>query len=132
VSEENVELVRRVVAAWSDGGVEAILPFLPEDVVWYPFPEWIEDTEYHGHDGVRRVTSVWTDNFDEYAIGVNEIRDLGDRILMLGEQSGRLKGSGAPIRQEMGWVVSDFRDGMAGVARFFLSWREAIDSAEGA
>jgi hypothetical protein len=31
----------------------------------------------------------------------------------------------------MGWVVSDFRDGVAGEARFFLSAREAIDCAEG-
>ena len=37
MSQEHVELVRRAGDAWNSGGIEALLEFYPEDVVWYPF-----------------------------------------------------------------------------------------------
>jgi hypothetical protein len=32
MSEENVEIVRKLVPAWNAGGVDALLRFCPEDV----------------------------------------------------------------------------------------------------
>jgi ketosteroid isomerase-like protein len=129
MSEENVEVARRVAEAHNAGGVEAMLPFLAEDVLWHPFPEWIEESEYRGHEGVRKLMSIFTDNFDDYAISVKEIKPVGDRVVVLAEQLGRIKGSGAPVRQPMGCVVSNFRGGQIGETHFFLSWREALEAA---
>ncbi len=54
MSQENVEVVRKAVDAWNSGGVEAVLAFYPEDVVWYPFPDAPENASgFHGHDGIR-------------------------------------------------------------------------------
>ena len=130
MSQENVEIVRKVVAAWNTGGLESILPLCPEDVVWHPFPEWPDGAEPRtGHDGVRELMNAWTDNFDEYTVDVQEVRDLGDRALVLGAMAGRIKGSGVPIRQPLGWVASDFRNGQIGEAHFFLTWKEALEAA---
>ena len=38
MSQEGVEIVGKVIAAWNTGGIDAMLSFVPEDVVWYPFP----------------------------------------------------------------------------------------------
>jgi ketosteroid isomerase-like protein len=129
MSRENVELVRFAFEEFAQGGVERMLAFFPEDGVMYPYPEWVEASEYRGEDGMRAITSVWTDNFDDYAIAPEEIRDLGDCVLVLGEQTGRIKGSGVPIRQPIGMVLSDFRDGKIGEGRFFLTWKQALEAA---
>jgi ketosteroid isomerase-like protein len=130
MSEENVEIARRAVAAWNDGGVDAVLRFCPEDVAWHPFPEWPDGPGSRtGHDGVRELLDAWTDNFDEWAPAVTEVRDLGDRVLVFGEMAARIKGSGVPIRQPLSWVCWDFRDGQIGEMRFFLNWDEALEAA---
>jgi ketosteroid isomerase-like protein len=126
MSQENVEIVRRAFDAFSVGGIEALLPFYPPDVVWYSVAEWLEDPIYRGHDGTRRLTATWTDNFDDWAWEVHEIRAVGTRVVALAEMTGRTKDSGVPIHQPIGIVSSDFRDGMIGQVRFFTSWPEAL------
>ncbi len=53
MSQENVEVVKRAYDALSAGGIEASLAYFRPDVVAYPFPEWVEASEYRGHDGQR-------------------------------------------------------------------------------
>ena len=48
--------------------------------------------------------------------------------MILGETAGRIKDSGVPIRQPLGVVYSDFRDGRIGKSRNFLTWRQALDA----
>ncbi len=107
-----------------------MLPFLPEDVVWYPFPEWPDGAEArNGHDGVRELMDAWTDSFDEWTTVAHEIRDLGDHVLVLGEIAGRAKGTGVPIRQPLGYVCSDFRGTQIGEIHFFLTLDETLEAA---
>jgi ketosteroid isomerase-like protein len=130
MSQENVEFMRKAVEAWNSEGVEAILPLYPEDVVWYPFPEAPGSSGgLYGHDGIREVMRGWTDSFDDYTVVLDEIRDLGDTVVALGETSGTIKGSKVPVRQPIGVVAWDFRDGKIGKARFFPSWDEALEAA---
>jgi ketosteroid isomerase-like protein len=129
MSEENVEIVRRTFEQLEKGGVEAALRFLASDVVLYPFPEWVEASEYRGHDGIRRVLAVWTENFDDFTMELQELRDTGDRVVALYEQSGRIKGSGVRVRQPVGGVFGDFRDERIGEASFFQTWDEALEAA---
>jgi ketosteroid isomerase-like protein len=127
VSGADVELVRKTFDAFAAGGFEAMLPFFPDDVVWYPAPGWVEDTEHLGHDGVRRMAAVWTDNFDDLALTPCDMRDLGDRVLVLAESNAQIKDTGVPIRQPYAMVYSDFRDGKIGAVHFYFTWQEALE-----
>ncbi len=130
MSKEYVDISKRFIEAYAGGGsLEQALSVFPPDVLLHPFPEWVEESEYRGHDGVRRLTAVWTDNFDDFAIRVEEVRDLGDRVLILGETTGRIKDTGVPIRQPVGALFSDFRDGKIGEARFYLTWQQTLEAA---
>jgi ketosteroid isomerase-like protein len=128
MSRENVEAVRVAWDAFDRGGVEALLRLLPQDVVWYPVEEWLEDPVYHGHDGARNLIAAFTANFDDWGWEVQELRDAGTRVVSLVDMIGRIKPSGVPIRQPMGVVHSDIRDGMLGEARFFLTWQQALEA----
>jgi hypothetical protein len=77
MSDENVEIVRRSFEAYASGGIEATLPFYAPDFVWDPGPEWVEDTIYRGHDGVRRLDAILLENFDGYSLELHEIRAVG-------------------------------------------------------
>jgi ketosteroid isomerase-like protein len=127
VSQENVEISRKSFAALN-AGIEALLPFYCPDVVIYPVAGWPEDSVYRGHDGARRLTAGWTENFDEWAWEVHDIREAGDRVVALTYMTGRARASGTPIRQPVGVVISDFRGGMIGAARFFTQWQAALNS----
>ena len=129
MSEENVAIARRTQEGFLEGGIEAALSGFAPDVIAYPFPEWVEDSEYRGHDGLRTLIAIWTDNFDEFEIHIHEFRDLGDQVLCLGETAGKIKGSAQPIRQELGSSTPNFRGGQIGETRNFLSWAQAKEEA---
>jgi ketosteroid isomerase-like protein len=132
MSQEDIDVFRKSADALNSGGVEALLEFCPEDVVWYPFPDAPESADgFHGHDGIREVVGGWTDSFDEFTVAVGEIRDLGDSLVALGEIAGSIRGSDVPVRQPMGMIAWDFRGGKFGPARsrFFPSWEEALEAA---
>ena len=124
-----MEIVRRAAEAFKAGGVEALVPFLAPGAVLHPAPEWIEAPEYHGPDGLRALVSVWTDYFDEWVWEIHELRDAGDRVVALIEHGGKIKGTDTPLHQPMGIIYSDFRGGQIGGARFFQTWREALEAA---
>jgi ketosteroid isomerase-like protein len=130
MSEENVGIVRKGFDALATGGVEAVLDFAAPDGVWYTAPEWLEGSEYHGHDDLRFLFSVFTDSFDGWSVDVIELRDAGDAVVALIEHGGKIKGTNVPIRQQMGVVASDFRHGQrVGRFNFFETWREALEAA---
>ena len=130
MSQANVELVRSAVEAFRAGGIEAVLPFYAWDIVWFPAPEWPEDSAYRGHDGIRRQHALWNENFDDYAWEVHEIRDMAACVVVRAEMTGHFKGSGATIRQPVGLVVSGFRGGQIGEIRSFAGWQHALNAAE--
>src|SRR5215204_626876 len=112
MSQENVDVFRKLADALNLGGVEALLELCPKDVVWYPFPDAPESADgFHGHDGIREVVGGWTDSFGEF--------------------TGSVRGSDVPVRQPMGMIAWDFRGGRLGPARsrFFPSWEEAPRSS---
>jgi ketosteroid isomerase-like protein len=129
MSQENVEVVRRAFEAFNEGGAEAALASFAPDVVLYAFPEWPGPSEYGGHDGMRALLAEWTENFDDFELEVCEVREVGDRVLVLAETVGRIKGSRVPIRQPFGALYWDFRNGQIGETRNFLTWREALKAA---
>ncbi|MEA2314925.1 MAG: hypothetical protein QOI03_1617 [Solirubrobacteraceae bacterium] len=113
-----------------DAGIEAFLGFYAADVVCYPAPGWVEYPVCHGHDGMRKLSAVWSEGFEDVALEVHEVRDLQQRLLILAEFTGRTKNGGMPVRQRFGVINSDLRDdGKVGEVHFYLAWQEALDAA---
>jgi len=55
MSQENVELSKRVVDAWNRRDVEATVALADPEVVWHPvLEETIEGEAYRGHAGLRQ------------------------------------------------------------------------------
>ena len=128
MSQENVEIVRRAYAAYPENGVEGMAPFFTADHVTYSIPGWPDDSEYHGHDGLRKLSQQWTEDFD-VSFHVQELRDAADVVVALVEMTARTKGTSVPIRGPLGVVHAAFRDGLIGETRYFASWQKALEAA---
>jgi ketosteroid isomerase-like protein len=127
--EENIELFRAGLAGFNSEGADGVLPLLHEDFEARPFPEWPGPSVYRGHDGFRQLASEWTENFDEYSWEEERAIPVGDNVVVgLVYHQARIRGTGVPIRQQMGgvWTV---RDGKVAKADFFLTWEEALEAA---
>ena len=129
MSEENVEVVRQVYAAFAERGVEGAIPFVTEDAVIYSIPEWPDDPEYHGHDGFRRLTRQWRENFDDFGIELQELHDGGDNVVALYVLTGQSRDFAIPMRMQIGAVFSGFKDGRVGQQRLFSNWKTALEAA---
>jgi len=84
MSQENVEIVRRVNAAFDESDIEGLLAEHHPNVEIVVLRSEIEGP-YHGHDGLRRMAAdVFAADFE---VRVDEIRDCGSRVLVLGHQA---------------------------------------------
>jgi len=128
MSQENVEIVRRAFDAFAEEGVDGVIPFAAADAVIYSMPEWPDDAEYYGPEGLRKLSDQWVENFDEFGFDVHDVRDAGDSVVALLTMTGRIKGAGAPMTAPIG-AVYELTDGLFASTRYFSRWQAALEAA---
>jgi ketosteroid isomerase-like protein len=127
MSQENVELTKRLNSAFNRRDVEAAVALWDPDCVWSPAEVILERPTYRGHAGVRQ----YYEDLAEFAEGAHaelaELRDLGDQVLGLGRISMRFAG-GIELEEELGGLYK-WRGGKCLEARVWLSHADAIEAA---
>jgi ketosteroid isomerase-like protein len=128
VSQENVEVVRRALEAWSRGDLEASLAFVDPEVEWRGtglFPGVAR--VYHGHEGYTRWWNDFRALWDEIEVIGERLLDHGDRVVVFGRFEARGR-DGITVGRELGMVVA-FRDGLAARIEAFPSGEQALEAA---
>ena len=131
MSQENVEIVQRGFDAYNRRDVEAMLEDLDPEIEWHPAisaPLEGEATVYRGHEGVRMWVRDLDDVFAEIHAEYSEVRDLGERIVAIGQIRMRGTGSGAETESPLA-SVTDFKNGKAIRFRTYLDPRQALQAA---
>lgn len=123
MSEENVELVRRIYDAW--GREESARDFIAADVEYMNPAYAVEPGTRRG----RKSFSAVRDSYDDFELQVERFIDPGgDDVIVLARYTGSGRGSGVPVAGEHGYVWT-VRDGLAVRFRWFQSHREALEAA---
>ena len=131
MSQENVEIVRRVSDAYNRRDVGAMLDELHPEIEWYP---WLQvqlggrATVYRGHQGVREGVRDGEEAFSEIQAEQSEVRDLGERVIAIGHLRARGKESGAITESAIAWIV-EFKSGKVIRVREYLDPQEALSAA---
>jgi ketosteroid isomerase-like protein len=131
MSQENVEIVRRVSDAYNRRDVGAMLDELHPEIEWHP---WLQvqlggaATVYRGHQGVRMGIRELEEAFSEIQAEQREIRDLGERVVAIGHLRGRGNESGAITESAIAWIV-EFKRGKVIRVREYLDPRKALEAA---
>jgi ketosteroid isomerase-like protein len=86
MSEENIEIYRRNIAAFNDGDLDAMADLITEDFEFIPYlAASVETTTYRGPDWLRQYREDAGAAWDDIQVRVDEIKDLGDRLVAFGE-----------------------------------------------
>ena len=121
MSQENVETFRQAVEAVRRRDLDAYLELLDADVDIAPLGAI--RPSYHGHDGVRRW---WDDLFGvapDFSLEIDEVRDVGDSLVVALRVHGHGRGSGVPVEQRV-WQVVKLRH------EKFVWWRSYETEAD--
>jgi ketosteroid isomerase-like protein len=111
VTESNVELVQRLFDSFAEGGIEAALGALSEDLVIEIPPEMsAEPDSYHGHDGARRYFDGFDGMIEEIRYEALELIPVGDAVLAHVRLSGRGVSSGLDVSLDP-YVMHELADG---------------------
>jgi ketosteroid isomerase-like protein len=122
MSQENVELVRRIYDAWDRE--ESARDFIAEDMEYVNPSYAVEPGTRHG----RSSLAVVRDTYEDFEIKVERIIDAGDETVVLAHFTASGPVSGVPVAGEHGYVWT-VRDGLAVRFQWFQSHREALEAA---
>jgi hypothetical protein len=82
MSQENVETARRGYEHFIATGDVLAEVFDPEFILdMSKFRDWPERREYHGVQGLREFLHDWLEPWDEYEFQLQELREVGDKVV---------------------------------------------------
>jgi ketosteroid isomerase-like protein len=129
MSQENVDLNRRVIDAFNRRDLGGYLELTDPDVEFLPYEVKVQGGNlYGGHFGLR---TWWEESFAVFPDlrgEISEMHDLGECVLVHGRILGQGAGSGAPIERPM-WLVVEWRDKKMVWWSSFESEAEALEVA---
>src|SRR3954452_17408447 len=130
MSQENVEVVRRSVDAFSGGDLDNWLAAYCADDIDYRAAEGSLDDRgpMHGKDAVRAYAQDWLDMFDDVKVEPVELIDAGeDQVIAVLRGSGRAKLSGVEVDLTYA-VVYTIRDGKIARGREYMERDQALEA----
>jgi len=131
MSQENVEMVRRVIDVMDGEGMEAALPVFLQaahpEVELREDPDWPGSASYRGVEQVRQMLLDRMDTLD-FDQQTEDLISVDDKVVALVRWVGRGKTSGAEgeISMAMVWTV---RDQAITRLEFFLDSARALEAA---
>jgi ketosteroid isomerase-like protein len=132
MSQENVEVVRRIYEAWIARDYETVVSAYDAEIRLNPDPEasWVGmDENYLGHEGVRRYLRAVYEAFEDYRPEIEQIIDVGEgRVLTLAVEHGRGRGSGAQVQAARTAHLWTLRNGKAVQIDLFLDRKRALEA----
>src|SRR5687768_14350902 len=126
MSQENVELVKRMYALFDGGDAEGALACFSEDVV-VESPARPDLTGGRGREALGTLVGSWVGSWEEYSQEIDEVRDLGDRVLVISTQRGRAKSSGIEIAAQYAYLY-EVRNGELSGMGMYGSADEALEA----
>jgi ketosteroid isomerase-like protein len=126
VPSQNIEVVRRGLAAWERGDVDTMLREYDPDVE-------IADPEraggpFRGHRAYKEWFAEWMDSWERYNVEIEALVEVGDDVVLFQHHSGRAKASGVELDQR-GALLVKLRDGKIVLHRPFTHRADALEGA---
>jgi ketosteroid isomerase-like protein len=132
MSQENIDVVRRVYAAAVRGDNEAAFELYAPDIEWdvtpSPAAQLGLEPVYHGHEGVRRFWRDYLSAFERLDFELEELIDAGDRVLAVVHERALGRHSGIAFDNPV-FAVWTLRDGEIARMRVYLDRDEALEAA---
>ena len=113
MSDENLEVVRGIYDAWSQGDFSSV--DWADTQVEFRSPEFMATKTHHGIETMAREWASWLHTFEGFTSTSLEYFDAGDQVVTFNRFSGEGKSSGLPLSE------------IPGAARFRLRDRKVVE-----
>jgi ketosteroid isomerase-like protein len=112
MSQENVELAKRMTEAGKRGDVEAAMQFVAEDVVAVEFGDRLDAPNvFHGRRALIDYYAQIADVFEDLVREIDELVDAGDWTIVVGRWVGKGQSSGVPVEGPRATNAARWREG---------------------
>jgi uncharacterized protein len=126
LSQTNVEIVRGTFEATRRWDLDALLALYDPEIEFLPLTGTrVESSGYTGHAGVRKYFEEVAEIWEELRPHAEDVRTVGDHVVVLGGCAVRGRGSGAASDNPMAWVIT-VRDGKVTRHRGYRTGEEAL------
>lgn len=126
MTEENAEVARRTFAAIGRWDLDELLELYDDEIEFLPLTGTrVESGGYKGHEGVRAYFEEVAEIWEELRPHADDLRVVGDQVVLLGGCAVRGRGSGAEDDSPMAWVLT-LRDGKVTRHRGYRTRDEAL------
>src|SRR6476659_867242 len=122
MSQENVETFKRGVDAWNRDDSDTWIELYDPNVEWFALME-----VYRGLAGARQAWESFKGDM-ELEVRFDDVRDLGESVLALGELTGIGHKTRLSFARELAQLVT-YRGGKAVSVHDFASHAEALEAA---
>ena len=133
MSQQNVETVRGIYDAVARRDVVTPFAVYADDVVWdvskAATAGLLNQTIYHGHEGVRRFWREGLAVFGEVDLVVEELIDAGNRVLAVIREFEVGRTSGVPVEASH-FAVWTLVDGLVTHMQVFTNRQDALEAAQ--
>jgi len=129
VSEENVEVVRAVLAAWNRNEPESVLSLLDSEIVFDATRRAVNPKTYVGTEGMRLMLADRDEVWAEFRTEPGEFVDAGDRVAVIGRWVGKGKGSGIEVQAPTAHVFTVHEGRVVRWELGYTERREALEAA---
>jgi ketosteroid isomerase-like protein len=110
MSQENVEVVRRVYAEWGLGNMRAGVDLFAPDILFESFmPDANQRIVAHSPNEVGAFMRAFLAQWRDYRLFADELRQADEKVLVIGRQSATGRESGVAVEDTM-CSVWTFRD----------------------
>jgi ketosteroid isomerase-like protein len=133
MSQENVEIVRRLYRAWEQGDFSAHADLFAPDVrsarVMAPDSDGAGLAgEWQGRNGLAENVRLWINAWNDLRVQAEEFIDAGDKVVVLTRQTAIAKVSGIPLDREFA-DLWELRNGTVVELRFYFNREDALEAA---
>jgi ketosteroid isomerase-like protein len=127
MSQDNVEIVRKVYDAWSRSDPSLAFDHLDHEVVWEAIEDAPDAGTYRGHAGVKRYMDDWLQDFEHFAFELDQPVEVDGRLIL--EQWGRNRGKGSGLNTEIHYgAIYTFRRGKVFTVKEYNTYAEALEA----
>jgi uncharacterized protein len=127
MSQENVEIVRRIFDGWSRGDFSVGADLVTPDFECQQHAEAVEPGSRRGDavgDSMRKIFEIYSD----FRVEAEEFIDAGERVLVVARSRAVARGSGVAVDQPF-WFVWTLRDGRLARHEVYADRRAALEAA---
>jgi ketosteroid isomerase-like protein len=128
MSQENVEIARHSLDAFTDRNLDALRDDFSQDAVMYAPEGWPDGALFDGREAIMRQMLRLQEDWQRQNMAVPRIEDHDDWVVVEFLWEARGAGSGVPIQMSLtgAWRIDA---GKIVELRFFWDWDKALDAA---